>query len=170
MVSRSAASCRVVEMITGTSALSSGAPGSKGWCGRILPSITGRKLPPQATWASSSRCQETFRIAAILPFERPSALSSFSASAVASGRVAWRSVEPDCTAARWNRPLADGVASRVEVFDPPPDWPNTITRPGSPPKRSMLARTHSSEATMSMTPQTPALAKSADAPRSARWL
>ena len=45
-----------------------------------------------------------------------------------------RSVEPLCTTARWNRPFAAGVASSVEVFDPPPDWPKIITRDGSPPK------------------------------------
>ena len=37
------------------------------------------------------------------------------------------------------------------------DWPKIITRDGSPPNAAMLSRTHSSDATMSITPQTPAL-------------
>ena len=53
---------------------------------------------------------------------------------------------------RWNRPLPDGMARTVEVFAPPPDWPNIMTLAGSPPKVAMLSRTHSSEATRSITP------------------
>ena len=36
-----------------------------------------------------------------------------------------------------------GIASSVLTFPPPPDWPKIVTLPGSPPKRSMLSRTHS---------------------------
>ena len=30
---------------------------------------------------------------------------------------------PDMVAARWNRPLAEGVAIMVAILAPPPDWP-----------------------------------------------
>ena len=47
---------------------------------------------------------------------------------------------------------ADGIAITVVVLPPPPDWPKIVTRSGSPPKVSMLSRTHSSAATKSCTP------------------
>jgi len=31
--------------------------------------------------------------------------------------------DPLCTAALWNSPFADGAASSVDTFPPPPDWP-----------------------------------------------
>src|SRR5271168_2982587 len=30
---------------------------------------------------------------------------------------------PDCAAARWKRPAAEGMPISVVTFDPPPDWP-----------------------------------------------
>ena len=33
----------------------------------------------------------------------------------------------------WNRPRAAGIAISVAILAPPPDWPNTVTLPGSPP-------------------------------------
>src|ERR1017187_7161485 len=30
---------------------------------------------------------------------------------------------PDCTAARWNRPAAEGMPIRQVTLEPPPDWP-----------------------------------------------
>ena len=48
-----------------------------------------------------------------------------------------------------------GLATRVETERPPPDWPKTITRVGSPPKLAMLARTHCSAATASSMPTLP---------------
>jgi len=49
--------------------------------------------------------------------------------------------------ALWNSPLASGIASRTHTLAPPPDSPMMVTLPGSPPKASMLSRTHSSAAT-----------------------
>ena len=54
--------------------------------------------------------------------------------------------------ARWNSPFALGIAISVATLRPPPDCPKIVTRFGSPPKRSMLSRTHSSAATMSSMP------------------
>ena len=91
-------------------------------------------------------------------------MRNFSAVAAPASGVTSRSAEPDCTAARWNRPLAPGMARTVEVFAPPPDWPKIITLPGSPPNASILAFTHCSEATMSSAPQTPAYLNASGAP------
>ena len=57
--------------------------------------------------------------------------------------------------ARWNSPAADGMASSVLTLAPPPDSPKIVTLPGSPPKRAMLSRTHSSDATRSSMPTLP---------------
>ena len=43
----------------------------------------------------------------------------------------------------------------VLTFPPPPDCPNTVTLPGSPPKLEMLSRTHSNTATISSMPVFP---------------
>ena len=56
----------------------------------------------------------------------------------ASGVIAF-SHGPLWIAARWNRPLAAGMAIRVATLPPPPLWPKIVTRPGSPPKASMLS-------------------------------
>ena len=63
-----------------------------------------------------------------------------------------RRPDPLCTAARWNSPLAAGIASSVLTFAPPPDCPKMVTLPGSPPKLPMLSRTQSRAATMSSIP------------------
>jgi hypothetical protein len=66
--------------------------------------------------------------------------------------------------ARWNRPAALGMANSAETFPPPPDSPNIVTEPGSPPKLAMLSLTHSRTATQSSIPR---LADSANSsPRS----
>ena len=44
--------------------------------------------------------------------------------------------------ARWNSPLAEGIASSVATLRPPPDWPKMVTVFGSPPNWAMLSRTH----------------------------
>ena len=62
--------------------------------------------------------------------------------------------------ARWNSPLADGIASSVATFRPPPDWPKIITVFGSPPNSAMLSRTQRSAATMSSMPTSPEVANS----------
>ena len=65
----------------------------------------------------------------------------------------------------WKRPLAAGIAVSAQTFAPPPLWPMIVTLPGSPPKPTMLSRTHSSAATQSSIPTLPGrgelLAKSA---------
>src|SRR3546814_3411891 len=48
--------------------------------------------------------------------------------------------------ALWNRSFAAGIAIKVAIFAPPPDWPKTVTLPGSPPKAAMFRRTHCSAA------------------------
>ena len=63
--------------------------------------------------------------------------------------------DPLCTAALWNSPFADGAASSVDTFPPPPDWPKIITLPGSPPNPAMLPFTHFSAATKSTMPRLP---------------
>ena len=70
--------------------------------------------------------------------------------------------------ARWKRPTAAGMASRVLTFIPPPDSPKIVTLPGSPPNPAMLSRTHSSAAWMSSMPLIPDVATSGP-PTSARW-
>ncbi len=62
-------------------------------------------------------------------------------------------------AARWNRPLARGMAISEATFPPPPDSPKIITVRGSPPKRSMFSLTQVSAAAMSSTPALPEVAK-----------
>ena len=57
--------------------------------------------------------------------------------------------------ARWNKPFARGIDSSVLTFAPPPDSPNTVTLPGSPPNAVIFSRTHSSAATMSSVPALP---------------
>ncbi len=44
---------------------------------------------------------------------------------------------PLMVAAAWNRPRAAGIAISVAILAPPPDWPKTITREGSPPNAAM---------------------------------
>ena len=70
------------------------------------------------------------------------------------------SVAPLSMIARWKSPFAEGIASSVATLRPPPDWPNTVTLPGSPPKRPMLSRTHFSACTMSSMPASPEPANS----------
>ncbi len=76
--------------------------------------------------------------------------------------------DPLCTMARWNNPFAEGIASSVLTFPPPPDWPKIVTLFGSPPKFAMLSRTHSSAATASSIPALLACANFSP-PRSARY-
>jgi hypothetical protein len=85
------------------------------------------------------------------------ALTPSSASVCAASRVEYvlgtiRSPEPLCTAARWNSPLAAGMASSALTLAPPPDCPKMVTLPGSPPKLAMLSRTQPSAATRSSMP------------------
>ena len=48
-----------------------------------------------------------------------------------------------------------GIAINVAIFAPPPDWPNTVTHEGSPPKLAMLSRTHSRARMRSSCPALP---------------
>ena len=57
--------------------------------------------------------------------------------------------------ARWNSPRAAGIAISVAIFAPPPDCPNTVTQPGSPPISRAWSRTHSSASTRSRRPAFP---------------
>ena len=59
---------------------------------------------------------------------------------------------PDSTMARWNRPLASGVATRVWTENPPALSPKIVTRLGSPPKAAMFRCTHFSPSSWSMKP------------------
>ena len=63
-----------------------------------------------------------------------------------------RCMEPLCTMAFWKRPFAEGVASSVDTFPPPPDCPNMVTFDGSPPKFSIFSFTQRSAATKSSKP------------------
>ena len=91
---------------------------------------------------------------------RSSVFRTASVSRAARSRSRSRTAAPLCTMARWNSPRAEGIASSVQTFPPPPDSPKMVTLPESPPKRSMLSRTHSSAATMSSVPALPDAAKS----------
>jgi hypothetical protein len=51
--------------------------------------------------------------------------------------------------------LGAGIAKRALTFMPPPDSPKIMTLPGSPPKLSMLSRTHSNAAIKSSMPAFP---------------
>jgi hypothetical protein len=55
--------------------------------------------------------------------------------------------------ARWNRPLARGIDSRVATLMAPADWPKMVTLAGSPPKAPMFSCTHSSAAIWSRRPR-----------------
>ena len=57
--------------------------------------------------------------------------------------------------ALWYSPSAAGVCSRVVILAPPPDWPNTVTLSGSPPKAATFSRSHCSAAMMSDPPLLP---------------
>ncbi|KAG0735069.1 hypothetical protein G6F24_018809 [Rhizopus arrhizus] len=57
--------------------------------------------------------------------------------------------------ARWNRPRAAGIAISVAILAPPPDWPNTVMLPASPPKGAACSRTHCSACTRSSWPALP---------------
>ena len=61
------------------------------------------------------------------------------------------------------RPFATGIAIITLTFLPPPDSPKIVTLPGSPPKVSMLSRTHSRASTASSIPLMPEAAYSAPA-------
>ena len=58
-----------------------------------------------------------------------------------------------CAMARRNRPAAAGMTSRAAIAPAPADSPNTVTRPGSPPKAAMFSRTQRSAATWSSRPR-----------------
>ena len=149
-----------------------GAAGSNGCCGISVPSTIGTK-PVRSV--NTMRCNEPGRLAGTAlrmaasaachngSYGRdcsfatcapliPASASTVAASCAACSRVPTRMVDPLCTAARWIKPRAAGVASSVLTYDPPPDCPKIITLPGSPPKFAMLSRTHSSAATRSSTP------------------
>ena len=68
------------------------------------------------------------------------------------------SMQPLCTTPLWNRPSAAGVCISVQTFMPPPDWPNSVTLSGSPPKPAMLSWIHCSAATISALPALPEFA------------
>ena len=67
---------------------------------------------------------------------------------------------PLCGMARWNRPLARGIASRVPTDMPPADSPAIVTLAGSPPNAAMFCCTHSRAAIWSSMPRLPDSASS----------
>ena len=91
---------------------------------------------------------------------RPAAARRRAATARASAGVWARTAVPaeavpDWRIARWNSGWAAGMASSREIFRAPPDWPTSVTLPGSPPKAAILSLTHSRAATMSSWPTLP---------------
>jgi hypothetical protein len=52
-----------------------------------------------------------------------------------------------CAIARRNSPAAAGMTSSDAIAPAPADWPNTVTRLGSPPNAAMFSRTQRSAAT-----------------------
>src|SRR5207249_2674118 len=80
---------------------------------------------------------------------------------VPSSRLAICSAGPLWMMALWNSPFAAGKAISTLTLAPPPLSPKIVTLPGSPPKRAILSRTHSSAATMSRMPAVPAPANAA---------
>ena len=63
----------------------------------------------------------------------PKCRSTHSVSASARSFVRSRTAAPLWMIARWNNPAARGIASSVLTLPPPPDSPNIVTLPGSPP-------------------------------------
>ena len=136
----------------------------------VMPTTrsSGSKSRDTSVNAANSRSIGTACRSRAWSARRPSLASSSSASRVASRGLRTRSTAPLWMIARWKRPLASGIASSVETLRPPPDSPNTVTRPGSPPNASMLSRTHARAATMSSMPAQPDAANSPPA-SSARY-
>jgi hypothetical protein len=58
-----------------------------------------------------------------------------------------------CAIARLTRPAAAGMASRAATEPAPADWPNTVTRSGSPPKAAMFSLTQVRAAIWSSRPR-----------------
>ncbi len=78
-----------------------------------------------------------------------------SASMVAKNGGTPQAMKPSEIRARWNRPSAAGTPDRRAISDPQPEHPYSVTRDGSPPKASMLSRTHRRASTMSRVPALP---------------
>ena len=74
-----------------------------------------------------------------------------------------------CRMARWKRPRVSAVDMRAAIAWAPADSPNTVTRPGSPPKAAMLRCTQRSAAIWSITArfagETPAILRKPNTPR-----
>jgi len=152
-------------MIMGTWAEMRGAlpgAGSQVGPGNVRPSITGASrisAPACPCWSARHACNSSFaamernRARSWRPI--PSRASSCPASSVAASGGVARSIEPLSTIARWNSPCAAGIAISVLILAPPPDSPNTVTLPGSPPKAAMFSRTHWSAAIRSSWPTFP---------------
>ena len=159
-------SSRVLPITIGIAADCAGASGQNGCRGRYSPSITGPKYRRVSSTREKSRTLVASSSAAIGRARRR-AIASGAAGSMSSVR---RYSCARCVAARgpaavtcwplmvqalWNSPRAAGIAIRVAILAPPPDWPNTVTLPGSPPKRPMLSRTHCSANTRSSWPALP---------------
>ncbi len=147
--------------MNGTSAEIAGAVGSNGSCGIATPSTTGLKAPGRRTLAMPASTSSTGKDCSLPASEgcRPKTSSKARAALVACSRVACFSAAPLSAIARWNSPLAEGMAIRVETFPAPPDSPKMVTLPGSPPKRAMLSWTQRRAATQSNMPALPEPAK-----------
>ena len=162
-------SSRSVPMMSGTAAAHGDAIGSNGCAGSAMPSRTGAscargeplmidsmRLPPEAaTWASIKRSTGSRCSWSMLSTVSPTSWRTRSARSVPVSGSTARSDGPLWMIALWKRPCADGMPSRIEIFMPPPDSPKSVTLPGSPPKRAMLSRIHSSAATRSRMPTMP---------------
>ena len=159
-------SSRVLPITIGIAADCAGASGQNGCRGSTCPSITGPKYRRVSSTREGSRVPVASRIfstgsacrrsiAVVSTGSMSSACRNSCARWVAARGPAAVTCCPLMVQALWNSPRAAGIAIRVAILAPPPDWPNTVTLPGSPPKRAMLARTHCSASTRSSWPALP---------------
>ena len=89
--------------------------------GAKKPRHGGFILVATALPAANSFAHSIFCSAAMLL--TPSSLKIWRAYSLDISAVGMRPPPPDCTDARWMRPTADGMPSKVVTLEPPPDWP-----------------------------------------------
>ena len=152
----------------------SGAAGSKGWAGRLIPSTTGPKPPGNGSvmppvlrfrwwggtggnldWTSSNFPAD---ISSNLRQSFGAISNSFKTNSVvlaAISRVYIRTPGPLSIDALLKWGAASGMAYKHDVFAPPPDSPKIMTLSGSPPKRPIFRWTHSRPRIISRTPRLP---------------
>ena len=143
-----------VPVSMGTSADICGAPGSNGCRGRIMASTVGPQLSSPYTVRREDLCAGIFFMAsAAAPdrrstgmvcswfscdLDRPSSATTNPANRPELRREHFRK-GPLCTIARWNKPLAAGIAISARTLPPPPDTKNSYVAGVAAKSRNVIA-------------------------------